>query len=124
MHAAVEITHFSLTRLIESFVPLGLQNEHSSRGKGIIIICEANYLQPTHNKQVRHHNRLDNTNVPQKFVATSDYNKLKTELAKRLRVYWNALDLLGKIGEFWQTEKYPDEEWVQCEQCLKVSSLN
>jgi hypothetical protein len=96
---------YNKNRLIEAFLPVGLHNDHSSRAKGVLGICEANFLQPTHNKQ--------------KFVATSDYNKLKAELARRLRIYWNALDLLGKIGEFWQTEKYPDEEWVQCEQCLK-----
>jgi hypothetical protein len=40
-------------RLIEAFLPVGLHNDHSSRAKGVLGICEANFLQPTHNKQVR-----------------------------------------------------------------------
>ncbi len=46
------ITSIIYYRLIESFLPVGIHNDHSSRAKGVLGICEANYLQPTHNKQV------------------------------------------------------------------------
>lgn len=56
-------------------------------------------------------------------MATADYNKLKLELARRLRVYWDSCGLIGRIGEFWQEEKLPDEEWIQCDNCLKVRAI-
>jgi len=55
----------------------------------------------------------------QKFVATADYHKLKLELARRLRVYWDSCGMNGRIGNFWEQDKSPDEEWIQCDSCLK-----
>jgi hypothetical protein len=96
---------YNKNRLIESFLPLGIHTEHSSRGKGVMGVCDADFLQPTHNKQ--------------KFVATADYHKLKLELARRLRVYWDSCGMNGRIGSFWEESKNPDEEWIQCDACLK-----
>lgn len=111
-------------RLIESFLPLGIHTEHSSRGKGVMGVCDADFLQPTHNKQVRTTSTDSSVlTLEQKFVATADYHKLKLELARRLRVYWDSCGMNGRIGSFWEEDKSPDEEWVQCDECLKWRHL-
>ncbi|KAL3685430.1 hypothetical protein R1sor_003452 [Riccia sorocarpa] len=105
-------------RLIKAYMRVGMQLEENERGMGVIGLVEADFLQPTHNKQ--------------DFDDTTAYRRLLKKLADVLAEYWwekkervTALLLQqegrrkGSAGA--HAEDVPDINWVQCDNptCLK-----
>eukprot|EP01127_Copromyxa_protea_P020851 TRINITY_DN7016_c0_g1_i1.p1 TRINITY_DN7016_c0_g1~~TRINITY_DN7016_c0_g1_i1.p1 ORF type:complete len:550 (-),score=87.70 TRINITY_DN7016_c0_g1_i1:1314-2753(-) len=97
-------------RLIEYYIPVGFQTEGSSRGKGVIGVVQADFLQPTHNKQ--------------HMMNTPEYVFFKKAMASKLNLYWDSCLSHGGIGNFWaDTTNTIDECWIQCDKCLQWRRL-
>lgn len=64
-------------RLIKPYVRVGIQLQHGKEGLGVIGIIEADFLQPTHNKQ--------------DFDSTPPYRNLMLKLAEQLNMYWQSI---------------------------------
>mmetsp|Transcript_13925 Transcript_13925/g.39425 ORF Transcript_13925/g.39425 Transcript_13925/m.39425 type:complete len:645 (+) Transcript_13925:244-2178(+) len=118
-------------RLIKPYLRVGIQQEANSKGVGVLGVVEADFLQPTHNKQ-----NFDNTKA---------YRALIAKLAQMLKYYWfERVESVEKGiygGEYAledgegqdpgraevkrQKEKIPDDLWVQCDfpKCLKWRRL-
>lgn len=114
-------------RLIRPYHRVGLQLEPNDKGLGVLGVVEADFLQPTHNKQ--------------DFDDTPAYRNMVNKLGQVLKLYWwEKMDRLGKTprplspnsargGRTRITQapaqpedgKIPDDLWVQCDfpQCLK-----
>ncbi|BBN00313.1 MORC family CW-type zinc finger protein [Marchantia polymorpha subsp. ruderalis] len=105
-------------RLIKAYMRVGMQLEENERGMGVIGLAEADFLQPTHNKQ--------------DFDDTTAYRRLLKKLSDVLAEYWwekkeraNILQMQpetrkrGPAGS--HAEDVPDVNWVQCDNptCLK-----
>eukprot|EP00232_Nephroselmis_pyriformis_P029222 CAMPEP_0182871118 /NCGR_PEP_ID=MMETSP0034_2-20130328/10935_1 /TAXON_ID=156128 /ORGANISM="Nephroselmis pyriformis, Strain CCMP717" /LENGTH=434 /DNA_ID=CAMNT_0025003649 /DNA_START=5 /DNA_END=1306 /DNA_ORIENTATION=+ len=61
-------------RLIKPFFRVGVQLEPNDKGVGVLGVVEADFLQPTHNKQ--------------DFDDTKAYRALITKLSDTLKLYW------------------------------------
>lgn len=103
-------------RLIKPYEHVGPQK--TGRARGVVGIIEADFLQPTHNKQ--------------DFDRTAAYWNCLRALAKRLDFYVSQLKSVGKMpkrrpGRPSKAEKKatkaPDQLWVQCDSCLKWRKL-
>ncbi|CAM6083007.1 unnamed protein product [Calypogeia fissa] len=107
-------------RLIKAYMRVGIQLEENERGMGVIGLAEADFLQPTHNKQ--------------DFDDSTAYRRLLKKLSDVLAEYWwekkervqAPLPQLGsqasRRGVTASTpEDVPDVIWVQCDNpaCLK-----
>jgi hypothetical protein len=55
-------------RLIRPYHRVGLQLEANNKGIGVLGVVQADYLEPTHNKQVR-----TNPAAPQKTIAPTNH---------------------------------------------------
>eukprot|EP01097_Dermamoeba_algensis_P012118 TRINITY_DN980_c0_g1_i2.p1 TRINITY_DN980_c0_g1~~TRINITY_DN980_c0_g1_i2.p1 ORF type:complete len:715 (-),score=246.38 TRINITY_DN980_c0_g1_i2:307-2451(-) len=106
-------------RLIKSYIRVGYQLNPDSRGVGVIGVCEASFLQPTHNKQ--------------DFVCDNNYRLLINALKDRLTMYWSDCEIGSNkglsISELWiklanAASKGP--WWIQCDnvRCLKWRKIN
>ncbi|KAG8136532.1 hypothetical protein E2320_005106, partial [Naja naja] len=85
----------------------------NNMGVGVIGIIECNFLKPTHNKQ--------------DFDYTNEYRRTIHALGEKLNDYWN--EMQAKKTEYplevlvEDTQKRPDQTWVQCDICLKWRKL-
>ncbi|XP_048879139.1 MORC family CW-type zinc finger protein 3-like [Brienomyrus brachyistius] len=98
-------------RLIKAFERVGCQRKSAIRGVGVIGVIECNYLQPTHNKQ--------------DFDDTDEYRRTMANLAVKLEEYWDEIQYKHKDCSVptEDTVKAPDQNWVQCDDCLKWRRL-
>ncbi|XP_018416989.1 PREDICTED: MORC family CW-type zinc finger protein 3 [Nanorana parkeri] len=108
------IMMYHKNRLIKAYVRVGCQLKANNMGVGVVGIIESNFLQPTHNKQ--------------DFDYTNDYRLTLTALGEKLNDYWqemklNKNTLTGEALPVEDVEKKPDQNWVQCDVCLKWRKL-
>ncbi|XP_042314295.1 MORC family CW-type zinc finger protein 3 isoform X2 [Sceloporus undulatus] len=100
-------------RLIKAYERVGYQLKANNMGVGVVGIIECNFLKPTHNKQ--------------DFDYTNEYRLTIHALGEKLNDYWNEMQAkktdypLEVLVE--DTQKRPDQTWVQCDSCLKWRKL-
>uniref|UniRef100_A0A8D1SEF3 MORC family CW-type zinc finger 3 n=2 Tax=Sus scrofa TaxID=9823 RepID=A0A8D1SEF3_PIG len=86
----------------------------NNMGVGVVGIIDCYFLKPTHNKQ--------------DFDYTNEYRLTVTALGDKLNDYWNEMKV-KKNAEYplnlpvEEIEKRPDQNWVQCDSCLKWRKL-
>ncbi|KAM9343617.1 MORC family CW-type zinc finger protein 3a isoform 2-T2 [Pholidichthys leucotaenia] len=109
------IMMYHKNRLIKAYERVGCQLKANNKGVGVIGIIECNFLDPTHNKQ--------------SFIETDKYRKTINSLAIKLEEYWNEIRF-NKTRENPHSTiavedilKRPDQNWVQCDRCLKWRKL-
>ncbi|XP_068186289.1 MORC family CW-type zinc finger protein 3a isoform X2 [Antennarius striatus] len=108
------IMMYHKNRLIKAYERAGCQLKANNKGVGVIGVIECNFLDPTHNKQ--------------SFMETDKYRKTMISLGIKLEEYWmeihhkrirenpNSVPVEDAI-------KRPDQNWVQCDECLKWRKL-
>ncbi|XDV30371.1 hypothetical protein PO909_033305 [Leuciscus waleckii] len=99
-------------RLIKSYERVGCQNRANEKGVGVIAVIECNFLQPTHNKQ--------------DFDYTEEYRRTMNILGVKLEEYWKAIRHKRGLNSTVLMEdipKRPDQNWAQCDDCLKWRKL-
>ncbi|XP_016388945.1 MORC family CW-type zinc finger protein 3-like isoform X3 [Sinocyclocheilus rhinocerous] len=99
-------------RLIKAYERVGCQTKANERGVGVIAVIECNFLKPTHNKQ--------------DFDYTEEYRKTMNTLGVKLEEYWKAIchkKGLNTTESMEDIPKRPDQNWVQCDYCLKWRKL-
>ncbi|XP_061083129.1 MORC family CW-type zinc finger protein 3-like [Conger conger] len=109
------IMMYHRNRLIKAYERVGCQLKANNRGVGVIGVIECNFLKPTHNKQ--------------DFDYTDEYRKTINNLGVKLEEYWNEIRYKRDREEpnctipVEDTMKRPDQNWVQCDNCLKWRKL-
>ncbi|KAG5852420.1 hypothetical protein ANANG_G00062220 [Anguilla anguilla] len=109
------IMMYHRNRLIKAYERVGCQRKADSRGVGVIGVIECDFLQPTHNKQ--------------DFDNTDKYRKTMYNLGVKLEEYWNEIRYKRKKEDpkcstpIEDAVKFPDQSWVQCDNCLKWRRL-
>nr|XP_046260052.1 MORC family CW-type zinc finger protein 3a [Scatophagus argus] len=101
-------------RLIKAYERVGCQLKANYKGVGVIGVIECNFLNPTHNKQ--------------SFDETDKYRKTMNSLAIKLEEYWQEIRHKRKQEDpnsipVEDTIKRPDQNWAQCDDCLKWRKL-
>ncbi|KAL6100931.1 morc3 [Pungitius sinensis] len=102
-------------RLIRAYERIGCQLKANNKGVGVIGVIDCYFLEPTHNKQ--------------SFSETDKYRKTMSNLATKLEEYWKEMSYRKKTENpnstipVEDTLKGPDQEWVQCDQCLRWRKL-
>uniref|UniRef100_A0A9J8BUX8 MORC family CW-type zinc finger 3a n=2 Tax=Cyprinus carpio TaxID=7962 RepID=A0A9J8BUX8_CYPCA len=99
-------------RLIKAYERVGCQTKANGKGVGVIAVIECNFLKPTHNKQ--------------DFDYTEEYRKTMHTLGVKLEDYWKAIRHKKGLSTTVPMEdipKRPDQNWVQCDECLKWRKL-
>ncbi|XP_059356130.1 MORC family CW-type zinc finger protein 3-like [Carassius carassius] len=99
-------------RLIKAYERVGCQTKPNGKGVGVIAVIECNFLKPTHNKQ--------------DFDYTEEYRKTMNILGVKLEDYWKAIRHKKGLSNTVSMEdipKRPDQNWVQCDDCLKWRKL-
>uniref|UniRef100_A0A3B3D9T4 MORC family CW-type zinc finger 3a n=1 Tax=Oryzias melastigma TaxID=30732 RepID=A0A3B3D9T4_ORYME len=102
-------------RLIKAYERVGCQLKANNMGVGVIGIIECNFLDPTHNKQ--------------SFIESDKYRKTMNNLGIKLEDYWKETQYRRKTEDpnssipVEDTIKRPDQNWVQCDGCLKWRKL-
>eukprot|EP00873_Tetraselmis_striata_P042976 jgi/Tetstr1/463240/TSEL_008171.t1 len=124
-------------RLIKPYLRVGIQQEANRKGVGVLGVVEADFLQPTHNKQ--------------NFDNTKSYRAMINKLAQMLKYFWyERVESVPRNlyrGEYAledgeteeegaermqemklkdkESEKIPDDLWVQCDfpKCLRWRRL-
>ncbi|KAJ8352473.1 hypothetical protein SKAU_G00239490 [Synaphobranchus kaupii] len=118
------IMMYHRNRLIKAYERVGCQRKADSRGVGVIGVIECSFLQPTHNKQ-----DFDNTD---KYRAGDDLGitwKTMHNLGVKMEEYWNEIRYKRKREDpkcstpIEDAVKFPDQSWVQCDNCLKWRRL-
>ncbi|XP_067117197.1 MORC family CW-type zinc finger protein 3a [Osmerus mordax] len=109
------IMMYHKNRLIKAYERVGCQNQANNKGVGVIGVIECNFLKPTHNKQ--------------DFDNEDSYRKTMKILGTKLEDYWKEMnhkrltkDPNNKVPVE-DIEKRPDQNWVQCNKCLKWRKL-
>ncbi|XP_035995091.1 MORC family CW-type zinc finger protein 3a [Fundulus heteroclitus] len=109
------IMMYHKNRLIKAYERVGCQLKANIKGVGVIGVIECNFLDPTHNKQ--------------SFIETDKYRKTINSLGIKLEEYWNEIRY-NKTKEdpsstvpVEDTMKRPDQNWVQCDSCLRWRKL-
>ncbi|KAJ3592360.1 hypothetical protein NHX12_007487 [Muraenolepis orangiensis] len=97
-------------RLIKGYHRIGCQlNANKRQGIGVIGVVVCNFLEPTHSKQ--------------DFVVNDIYRNTIKRLAIKLEEYWKEIQYKrknkGDTIPIEDTEKTPDQNWVQCDGCQK-----
>ncbi|XP_058885069.1 MORC family CW-type zinc finger protein 3-like isoform X1 [Acipenser ruthenus] len=109
------IMMYHRNRLIKAYVRVGGQLKANHEGVGVIGVVECNFLKPTHNKQ--------------DFDYTNEYRLTMQALGTKLGDYWNENTYKRKREDptnmvpLEDTKKRPDQNWVQCDGCLKWRKL-
>nr|XP_056714731.1 MORC family CW-type zinc finger protein 3 [Euleptes europaea] len=104
---------YHTNRLIKAYERVGYQQKANNMGVGVVGIIECNFLKPTHNKQ--------------DFDYTKEYRLTIHALGEKLNDYWNEMEAKKKdypldvLVE--DSQKRPDQTWVQCDSCLKWRKL-
>ncbi|XP_034042543.1 LOW QUALITY PROTEIN: MORC family CW-type zinc finger protein 3a [Thalassophryne amazonica] len=102
-------------RLIKAYERVGCQIKANNKGVGVIGVIECNFLEPTHNKQ--------------NFMENDKYRKTITSLCIKLEEYWNEIRHVRNREDpdstipLEDTMKRPDQNWVQCDDCLQWRKL-
>ncbi|KAM8749469.1 MORC family CW-type zinc finger protein 3a [Acanthopagrus schlegelii] len=101
-------------RLIKPYERVGCQLKANNMGVGVIGVIECNFLDPTHNKQ--------------SFDQTDKYRKTINTLAIKLEEYSKEIRHKRKKEDpncipVEDTVKRPDQNWAQCDSCLKWRKL-
>ncbi|XP_043105451.1 MORC family CW-type zinc finger protein 3a isoform X2 [Puntigrus tetrazona] len=99
-------------RLIKAYERVGCQTKANEKGVGVIAVIECNFLKPTHNKQ--------------DFDYTDEYRKTMNILGVKLEEYWKAIchkKGLNTTVPMEDIPKRPDQNWVQCDECMKWRKL-
>ncbi|KAM6934175.1 MORC family CW-type zinc finger protein 3a [Xenentodon cancila] len=109
------IMMYHKNRLIKAYERVGCQLKANNKGVGVIGVIECNFLDPTHNKQ--------------SFNETDKYRKTMSSLAVKLEEYWNEIRFRRTKEDPTSTVpvedamKRPDQNWVQCDDCLQWRKL-
>ncbi|XP_036396894.1 MORC family CW-type zinc finger protein 3a [Megalops cyprinoides] len=109
------IMMYHKNRLIKAYERVGCQLKANNRGVGVIGVIECNFLEPTHNKQ--------------DFDYTDEYRKTMNNLGVKLEEYWNEIRYKRDREDpnctipVEDALKRPDQNWVQCDECLKWRKL-
>ncbi|XP_059199473.1 MORC family CW-type zinc finger protein 3a isoform X2 [Centropristis striata] len=109
------IMMYHKNRLIKAYERVGCQLKANNKGVGVIGVIECYFLEPTHNKQ--------------SFNETDKYRKTITNLGTKLEEYWNEIRHLknqedpNSTTPVEDTKKRPDQNWVQCDDCLQWRKL-
>ncbi|XP_070832539.1 MORC family CW-type zinc finger protein 3-like [Chaetodon trifascialis] len=108
------IMMYHKNRLIKAYERVGCQLKANNNGVGVIGVIECNFLDPTHNKQ--------------SFMETDKYRKTMSNLALKLDEYWKEMCYKRKTAHpnsipVEDAMKRPDQNWVQCDDCLKWRKL-
>uniref|UniRef100_A0A8D3B7C6 MORC family CW-type zinc finger 3a n=1 Tax=Scophthalmus maximus TaxID=52904 RepID=A0A8D3B7C6_SCOMX len=109
------IMMYHKNRLIKAYERVGCQNKANNEGVGVIGIIECNFLNPTHNKQ--------------SFDETDSYRKTIISLGIKLEEYWKEIRFKwtkenpDSIKSVEDTTKRPDQNWVQCNDCMRWRKL-
>ncbi|XP_062287541.1 MORC family CW-type zinc finger protein 3a isoform X1 [Scomber scombrus] len=109
------IMMYHKNRLIKAYERVGCQLKANNKGVGVIGVIECNYLDPTHNKQ--------------SFLETDKYRKTFNNLGIKLEEYWNEIRYTknkenpNSAIPLEDTMKRPDQNWVQCDYCLRWRKL-
>ncbi|KAK0151313.1 MORC family CW-type zinc finger protein 3 [Merluccius polli] len=108
------IMMYHKNRLIKAYHRVGCQlNASNVNGIGVIGVIECNFLEPTHNKQ--------------DFENNDNYRKTISSLATKLEEYCKEIQYKrGKASNnvpVEDTEKSPDQNWVQCSSCQQWRKL-
>ncbi|XP_054471297.1 MORC family CW-type zinc finger protein 3-like isoform X2 [Anoplopoma fimbria] len=109
------IMMYHKNRLIKAYERVGCQLKANNKGVRVIGIIECDFLEPTHNKQ--------------SFNETDKYRKTMNNLSTKLEEYWNEMCYKRRREEpnattpVEDTMKHPDQNWVQCDDCLRWRKL-
>ncbi|XP_043988151.1 MORC family CW-type zinc finger protein 3a isoform X1 [Gambusia affinis] len=109
------IMMYHKNRLIKAYERVGCQLKANNKGVGVIGVIECNFLDPTHNKQ--------------SFNETDKYRKTINSLGIKLEEYWNEIRFRKTKEDphstvpVEDTMKRPDQNWVQCDACLRWRKL-
>ncbi|XP_066563116.1 MORC family CW-type zinc finger protein 3 [Amia ocellicauda] len=108
------IMMYHRNRLIKAYERVGCQLKANNMGVGVIGVIECNFLKPTHNKQ--------------DFDYTDEYRKTIQNLGSKLMDYWKEIRFKRNANDpntvpVEDTQKRPDQNWVQCDDCLKWRKL-
>uniref|UniRef100_A0A096LUB2 DOP1 leucine zipper like protein B n=1 Tax=Poecilia formosa TaxID=48698 RepID=A0A096LUB2_POEFO len=109
------IMMYHKNRLIKAYERVGCQLKANMKGVGVIGVIECNFLDPTHNKQ--------------SFNETDKYRKTINSLGTKLEEYWNEIRFRktkedpNSTVPVEDTMKRPDQNWVQCDSCLRWRKL-
>ncbi|XP_054471050.1 MORC family CW-type zinc finger protein 3-like isoform X2 [Anoplopoma fimbria] len=104
------IMMYHKNRLIKAYERVGCQLKANNKGVRVIGVIECDFLEPTHNKQ--------------SFNETDKYRKTMNNLSTKLEEYWNEMCYKRRREEpnattpVEDTMKRPDQNWVQCDDCL------
>ncbi|XP_028848034.1 MORC family CW-type zinc finger protein 3-like isoform X1 [Denticeps clupeoides] len=101
-------------RLIKAYERVGCQLRANTKGVGVIGVIECNFLKPTHNMQ--------------DFDDTDEYRKTMSSLGAKLEDYWKVIQHKRNTEDpncppVEDVEKQPDQNWIQCDECLKWRKL-
>ncbi|XP_071374186.1 MORC family CW-type zinc finger protein 3a [Centroberyx affinis] len=109
------IMMYHKNRLIKAYERVGCQLKANITGLGVIGVIECNFLDPTHNKQ--------------NFDNTDKYRKTINNLGIKLEEYWKEIRFKRNRDDPNSTipvedaKKRPDQNWVQCDECLRWRKL-
>ncbi|XP_028969349.2 MORC family CW-type zinc finger protein 3a [Esox lucius] len=108
------IMMYHKNRLIKAYERVGVQLKANNQGVGVIGVIECNFLEPTHNKQ--------------DFDNTDKYRKTIHNLGLKLEEYWKEIRFKRDKEDpnsipVEDTMKRPDQNWVQCDYCLRWRKL-
>uniref|UniRef100_A0A8K9XUG5 MORC family CW-type zinc finger 3a n=1 Tax=Oncorhynchus mykiss TaxID=8022 RepID=A0A8K9XUG5_ONCMY len=109
------IMMYHKNRLIKPYERVGVQLKANIQGLGVIGVIECNFLEPTHNKQ--------------DFDNTDKYRKTINNLGVKLEDYWKEIRFKrdkedpNSTVPVEDTMKRPDQNWVQCDTCLRWRKL-
>ncbi|XP_022057633.1 MORC family CW-type zinc finger protein 3a [Acanthochromis polyacanthus] len=109
------IMMYHKNRLIKAYERVGCQLKADNKGVGVIGVIECNFLDPTHNKQ--------------SFNETDKYRKTINNLGIKLEEYWKEMRFRRSKENpnttipVEDTKKRPDQNWVQCDDCLRWRKL-
>ncbi|XP_008273840.1 MORC family CW-type zinc finger protein 3a [Stegastes partitus] len=109
------IMMYHKNRLIKAYERVGCQLKADNRGVGVIGVIECNFLDPTHNKQ--------------SFIESDKYRKTMNNLGIKLEEYWKEIryrknkENPNSTIPVEDTMKRPDQNWVQCDDCLQWRKL-
>ncbi|XP_029386159.1 MORC family CW-type zinc finger protein 3a isoform X1 [Echeneis naucrates] len=109
------IMMYHKNRLIKGYERVGCQLKANNQGVGVIGIIECDFLEPTHNKQ--------------SFNDTDKYRKTIANVGSKLEDYWKEIryrwnkDNPNSTIAVEDIMKRPDQNWVQCDECLKWRKL-
>ncbi|KAM9709214.1 MORC family CW-type zinc finger protein 3a isoform 1-T1 [Menidia menidia] len=109
------IMMYHKNRLIKAYERVGCQLRANDEGVGVIGVIECNFLDPTHNKQ--------------SFNETDKYRKTISNLGIKLKDYWKEIrhrktkEDPNRTVSLEDTPKRPDQNWAQCDECLRWRKL-